>query len=450
MSEVFGSVWWLIVTLGVLVTFHEFGHFVVARRCGVKVLRFSIGFGKALWSRRDRLGTEFVVAAIPLGGYVKMLDEREGDVATEDLPQAHNRKTVGQRMAISAAGPLFNLVFAVFAFWLVMVIGKPDFQPVLAAPTGLAATAGFKAGDRIVAIGDEKIATWSEALDALAARSIEGASTDIEVQTAAGGTAVRTLALDRLANRGDAEKAWPEIGLHRQGPPVPAIAAKVRGGMPAAQGGLRDGDRIVAVNGTPVDDFVALGGLIQKEAAKSPTLRFGIERGGQRLDLDVRAIRRADGGGARWITGIEAPQVTVEPDDVQRYGPLAAIPVALAETWDQSTRMLKLIGQMVTGQASTKNIQGIISIGQAANATAHMGVARFFSFLAAVSLGLAVMNLLPIPILDGGHLLYYLIELVKGSPVSERAQMAGQYVGLMLLVALMGLAFYNDILRIAS
>ena len=268
MSEVFGSVWWLIVTLGVLVTFHEFGHFVVARRCGVKVLRFSIGFGKALWSRRDRLGTEFVVAAIPLGGYVKMLDEREGDVATEDLPQAHNRKTVGQRMAISAAGPLFNLVFAVFAFWLVMVIGKPDFQPVLAAPTGLAATAGFKAGDRIVAIGDEKIATWSEALDALAARSIEGASTDIEVQTAAGGTAVRTLALDRLANRGDAEKAWPEIGLHRQGPPVPAIAAKVRGGMPAAQGGLRDGDRIVAVNGTPVDDFVALGGLIQKEAAK--------------------------------------------------------------------------------------------------------------------------------------------------------------------------------------
>jgi regulator of sigma E protease len=353
-------------------------------------------------------------------------------------------------MAISAAGPLFNLVFAVFAFWLVLVIGKPDFQPVLATSTNLAATAGFQPGDRIVAIGDEKIATWSEALDALALRSIEGMPTDVTVETSAGGNVVRKLPLDRLSNRGDAEKAWPEIGLHRQGPPVPAVAAKVRSGMPAAQGGLKDGDRIVSINGTTVDDFVALGELIQKEAAKSPALRFGVERGGQHMDLDVRAIRQDDGGGERWVTGIEAPQITVEPDTVLRYGPLAAIPAALTETWDQTTRMLKLIGQMLTGQASPKNVQGIISIGQAANATAHMGVAWFFSFLAAVSLGLAVMNLLPIPILDGGHLLYYLIELVKGSPVSERAQIAGQYVGLMLLVALMGLAFYNDILRIAS
>jgi len=446
MSEFFGSVWWLIVTLGVLITFHEFGHFVVARRCGVKVLRFSIGFGKALWSRRDRLGTEYVIAAIPLGGYIKMLDEREGDVAPEDLALAHNRKPVGQRMAISAAGPLFNLVFAVFAFWLVMVIGKPDYQPVLAASTGLAATSGFQAGDRIVAIGDEKIATWSEALDALAIRSIEGAPTDVAVETSDGGKAVRKLPLDHLVNRGDAEKAWPEIGLHRQGPAIPAVAAEVQAGSPAAQGGLKDGDRIVAINGTPVDDFVAIGELIQKEAAKSPALRFKVDRGGQTLDLDIRAIRQDD----RWIAGFKPPQITVEPDTVLRYGPLAAIPAALTETWDQTTKMLKLIGQMVTGHASPKNVQGIISIGQAANATAHMGVAWFFNFLAAVSLGLAVMNLLPIPILDGGHLLYYLIELVKGSPVSERAQIAGQYVGLMLLVALMGLAFYNDILRIAS
>jgi len=452
MSEFLGSVWWLIVTLGVLITFHEYGHFVVARRCGVKVLKFSIGFGKALWSRFDRQGTQYVIAAIPLGGYVKMLDEREvtGAVGPKGLEGAHNRASVGARMAISAAGPLFNLVFAVFAFWLVLVIGKPDYQPIVAAPTGLSATAGFEAGDRIVAIGGEKIATWSEAIEGLAQRAIDGAPVDVAVETASGASVVRKLPLDRLASHGDADKALGEIGLRHKGPLVPAIAAKVRSGMPAAEGGLQDGDRIVAINGTEVADFVALGELIQKEAAKSPALHFGIERAGQPLNLTVNAIRQDDGSGERWITGIEAPQVTVEPDAVQRYGPLDAIPAAFAETWDQTKRMLKLIGQMVTGQASPKNIQGIITIGQAANATAHMGVAWFLSFLAAVSLGLGVMNLLPIPILDGGHLLYYLIELVKGSPVSERAQIAGQYVGLVLLVALMGLAFYNDILRIAS
>jgi regulator of sigma E protease len=452
MSEFLGSAWWLIVTLGVLVTFHEFGHFVVARRCGVRVLKFSIGFGKALWSRFDRQGTQYVIAAIPLGGYVKMLDEREvtGAVGPEGLEGAHNRASVGVRMAISAAGPAFNLIFAVFAFWLVLVIGKPDFQPIVGAPTGLAATAGFEAGDRILAIGDEKIATWSDAVETLAQRGIDGAPVDVAVETAAGDKIVRKLPLDRLASRGDADKALGEIGLRHKAPFVPAVAAKVRRGMPAAEGGLADGDRIVAINGTPVSDFVALGDLIQKEAAKSPTLRFEVERGGQHLDLNVQAIRQDDGGGERWITGIEAPQVTLEPDAVQRQGPLAAIPAAFSETWTQTTRMLKLIGQMVTGQASPKNIQGILTIGQAANATANMGVAWFLSFLAAVSLGLGVMNLLPIPILDGGHLLYYLIELVKGSPVSERAQIAGQYVGLVLLVALMGLAFYNDILRIAS
>jgi regulator of sigma E protease len=447
MSEVFGSVWWLIVTLGVLITFHEFGHFVVARRCGVKVLRFSVGFGKALWSRRDRHGTEFVIAAIPLGGYVKMLDEREGDVPAADLDQAHNRKPVLQRMAIAAAGPVFNLVFAVAAFWLVLVIGKPDFQPVVAEPTGLAEVAGFKAGDRIESVGDEKVSTWTDALGAIAQGAIDARPLDVAVRAADGAAVTRRLPLDKLRNPGDIEKALPEIGLSLQGPKVPPIAANVVGGMPAAAAGVEDGDRIVAVNDTPVATFQALGELIQKEAAKSPVLKFGVERGGRHLDLDVRPVQQGEEGKQRWVTGIEAPD---SHDALLRYGPLAAVPAAFQETWHSTTRMFKLLGQIVTGQASTKNISGIISIGQAANTTAHMGVAWFFDFLAAVSLSLAVMNLLPIPILDGGHLLYYLIELVKGSPVSERTQVAGQYVGLMLLVALMGLAFYNDILRIAS
>jgi len=450
MSEFFGSVWWLIVTLGVLITFHEFGHFVVARRCGVKVLRFSVGFGKALWTRKDKLGTEFVIAAIPLGGYVKMLDEREGDVAPAELEHAHNRKPVLQRMAIAAAGPLFNLVFAVAAFWLMLVIGKPDYQPIVAEPTGLAAEAGFKAGDRILSIGAEPINTFTDVNEALANAALDGRAIDVTVRTPNGEEAVRKLALDRLPGGGDLEKAFPAIGIGLKPPTVPAIADKVRSGMPAATAGLEDGDRILAINGTPVTDFIALGDLIQKEAAKSPVLGFEVERAGQHLDLTVRAVQQDSevaGQPSRWITGIEAPDAH---DAVLRLGPVAAIPAAFGETWRASGNMLKLIGQIFSGQASTKNISGIITIGQAANSSVHMGVAWFLDFLALVSLSLAIMNLLPIPILDGGHLLYYLIELIKGSPVSERAQVAGQYVGLMLLVALMGLAFYNDILRIAS
>jgi len=449
MSEVFGSVWWLIVTLGVLITFHEFGHFVVARRCGVKVLRFSVGFGKALWTRRDRHGTDFVIAAIPLGGYVKMLDEREGDVAPADLDQAHNRKPVLQRMAIAAAGPVFNLVFAVAAFWLMLVIGKPDFLPVVAEPTGLAAEAGFHGGDRMLAIGDEPVETWTDAIESLARHVLDGGAVDVSVRTADGSEAVRKLALDRLPDRGDLEKALPQLGLKLKFPSVPAVAANVRSGMPAAVAGLEDGDRIVAVNGTPVADFAALGDTIQKEAAKSPVLAFEVQRGTEHQNLTVHAVKQdgATDQPARWVTGIEAPDAH---DAVLRYGPIAAVPAAFAETWHAAGNMLTLIGQIFTGQASTKNISGIISIGQAANSSAHMGLAWFLDFLALVSLSLAIMNLLPIPILDGGHLLYYLIELVKGSPVSERTQVAGQYVGLMLLVALMGLAFYNDILRIAS
>jgi regulator of sigma E protease len=446
MSEFFGSVWWLIVTLGVLITFHEYGHFVVARRCGVKVLRFSVGFGKALWSRRDRHGTEFVVAAIPLGGYVKMLDEREGDVPAAELDQAHNRKSVGQRMAISVAGPLFNLVFAVAAFWLMLVVGKPDYPPVVGEATGLAASAGFASGDRILSIDGRPVAAWTDAFESIVRQALDARPTEIEVRTAGGTDTVRHLALDRLSDPGNIEHDIGEIGLKLK-PPVPAVVANLAAGMPAAKAGLEKGDRIVAVNGVPIADFAALGATIQKEAAASPKLAFTVDRGGKRLELPVEVMRQGEGDAQRWIVGVEAPDARVAQ---LRYGPLAAVPAALRETWRQTRDMLGLLGSIVTGHASAKNIGGIISIGQAANASAEMGFAWFVNFLGAVSLTLAVMNLLPIPILDGGHLLYYLIELVKGSPVSERTQIAGQYVGLMLIVALMGLAFYNDILRIAS
>jgi regulator of sigma E protease len=448
MSEFFGSVWWLIVTLGVLITFHEFGHFVVARRCGVKVLKFSVGFGKALWSRFDSKGTQFVIAAIPLGGYVKMLDEREveGAVGPKGLEGAHNRASVGARMAIAAAGPAFNLVFAVAAFWLMLVVGKPDYPPVVGETTGLAAAAGFASGDRITDVNGEPVTAWTDAFERIMRQALDARPTDVTVRTAHGADAVRRLPLDRLTDPGNIEHDIDEIGLKLK-PPVPAVVAAVSPGMPAAKAGLEKDDRIVAINSTPIADFAALGETIQKEAAKSPNLAFTIERSGQRLDRSVEVVRQGEGDAQRWIVGIEAPNARVAQ---LRYGPLAAVPAALKETWRQAKDMLGLLGSIVTGHASAKNIGGIISIGQAANASAEMGFAWFINFLGAVSLTLAVMNLLPIPILDGGHLLYYLIEFVKGSPVSERTQVAGQYVGLMLLVALMGLAFYNDILRIAS
>jgi regulator of sigma E protease len=446
MSEFIGSVWWLIVTLGVLVTFHEYGHFVVARLCGVKVLRFSVGFGKALWSRRDRQGTEYVVAAIPLGGYVKMLDEREGDVPAAELDQAHNRKPVLQRMAIAAAGPVFNLVFAVAAFWLMLVVGKPDYPPIIGEPTGLAASAGFETGDRITAINGEPVSAWMDVSERIMRQSVEAKPTDVTVHTAQGADLVRRLPLDRLADPGNLEHTWSELGLKLK-PPIPAVVHAVSPGLPAAKAGLAKDDRIVAVNGTPIADFLALGETIQKEAAKSPNLAFTIERGGERLERSVEVVRQGDGDAQRWIVGIEAPNARVAQ---LQYGPLAAVPAAFRETWRQARDMLGLLGSIVTGQASAKSIGGIITIGQSANASAELGFAWFVNFLGAVSLTLAIMNLLPVPILDGGHLLYYLIELVKGSPVSERIQIAGQYVGMVLIVALMGLAFYNDILRIAS
>jgi regulator of sigma E protease len=252
MNEFFGSVWWLIVTLGLLVTFHEFGHFIVARMCGVKVLRFSVGFGKPLWMRRDRRGTEFAIAAIPLGGYVKMLDEREGEVAPEELDQAHNRKPVGQRMAIAAAGPAFNLIFTVFAFWLMFVVGKPDFLPIVAAPTGIAAEAGIKAGDRITAINGDSIDSWSKAIQKLGENAVGRYDTAIEVRTAAGADERRTLAFSQLPADVGEDQLFERIGLRLAPRDRPAEIGSVPDGKPAAAAGIKVGDRILRINGREV------------------------------------------------------------------------------------------------------------------------------------------------------------------------------------------------------
>ena len=448
MSTFLGSVWWLIVTLGLLVTFHEFGHYWVARRCGVKVLRFSVGFGRALWSRTARDGTEYRIAAIPLGGYVKMLDAREGDVAAADRAQEFTGKPVWQRIAIVAAGPVFNLIFAVAAFWLMFMLGKPDAVPVVGTPPAqtLAAQAGFQDGDRLLAIDGDGVDTWSGALDMLGSDMLSRHPVDVRVRRADGEERDLRLALDKLPADVDVSKAFGQVGLKLQ--PVPAIAAEVIPGSPASRGGLRGGDRIVSIDGHAVSSFGDVGRLIGELAPKSATLDFVVERDGRTLTLPVTAeYSKPDAGPERWHIGVGAPQPL---SATLRYGPFEAMGKALASTWDKTAATLKMIGGMLTGQASARNLSGVITIAQVANTSAHMGLGWFLEFLGLISLSLAILNLLPIPILDGGHLLYYLIELVKGSPVSERTMVAGQFVGMALLAALVGLAFYNDILRLAS
>jgi len=441
MTEFFGSVWWLIVSLGILVTFHEFGHYWVARRFGVRVLRFSVGFGKPLWSRKGKDGTEYVIAALPLGGYVKFLDDREVEVAPHEQQESFNAKPVGQRIAIVAAGPIANLLLCVAFLWLMFVIGKPDYLPELGPATGIAAEAGFEQGDRVLAVGDRETPTLTDAGFALSKAVMDREPTPVRVRTAAGRDVTRVLPLDRPGLELRENQPFQDLGLSLNLPPV--IAEVPEGG--AAFGRLLPGDRIQAINGERVDSYDQVGPTLQRVSAPGETLSIRVLRNGQAREIRVDP-RLVDVGGTRvWQLGILGAPLT--QDALLRFGPLQAVPAALKQTGQMTSDIFGMLGRMITGKASLQNISGPVTIARVANGSANLGPAWFLSFLAILSLSLCIMNLLPIPVLDGGHLLYYLIELVKGSPVGERALVAGQYVGLAFLASLMGLAFYNDIFR---
>jgi regulator of sigma E protease len=444
MTSFFGSVFWLLVTLGVLVTFHEFGHYWVARRCGVKVLRFSIGFGKAIWKRIGRDGTEYWIAAIPLGGYVKMLDAREGEVDPALRDQEFTGKSVWKRIAIVAAGPGFNVIFSIAALWLMFMLGRSDYAPIVTAtPDSIAAEAGIQPGDRILSVNGRQVSTWSDSMDAVGNALLALTPLPLTVRHADGQTRELVLPLDRLPAGQPIDQYFGKLGL-RLAPP-PAIAGTVKPGQPAALGGIQGGDRIVSINGQPVGDFDSLGKLVQSAAATSPRLSIGVLRDGRPLTLAVTATWESLGDQpAKWMLGVAPPPP--EPATVQ-YSPARALGAAFTTTWRNTRQTFGMIGEMLSGHASTKNISSVIGIAQYANASAQMGLAWFLQFLAMVSLSLAILNLLPIPVLDGGHLLYYLIELVKGSPVSEQAMIIGQYIGLVLLFSLVGWTLFNDIQR---
>jgi len=449
MSEVLGSLWWLIISIGLLVTIHEFGHFWVARRCGVKVLRFSIGFGKPLWLRKAADGTEYAIGAIPLGGYVKMLDEREFEIPDALIPQAFNRKPVWQRIAIVAAGPLANLVLCVALLWGMFVIGRPDFAPVIGDVAGLAAESGLRRGDTVLRIGERDTPTWSEVQLALLPYALDREDVAVRIRAENGAEANRRLPLSRLPAKFDERRAVQVVGLAGRHELRPTVIGRIAPGAPA-WGVLAEGDRVTALDGDPVRSWDDLSAAVTKLGQRGGTAMIEVARNGDRLALEVAPKRMTTPDGETYwglgLTSAAAPEPA--RDAVLRYGPLQAVPAALREGVHQAEQLFAMIGRAFTGRVSLQNtVAGPVTIGRAANAYARNGPAWYLQLLALLSLSLGILNLLPIPILDGGHLLYYLIELVKGSPVSERVMAAGHFVGLALIASLMGLAFYNDILN---
>ncbi|RFF30313.1 RIP metalloprotease RseP [Wenzhouxiangella sediminis] len=457
MLDILGPILWLAVALGLLVTFHEFGHFWVARRSGVRVLQFSIGFGPALWSRTGRDGTEYRVAAIPLGGYVRMLDEREAPVADDELDQAFNRKPLGQRMAIVAAGPAFNFIFAIAAFWLMFVVGVPETRPVVGETSGIAAEAGLENEDLIVRVGDADTQTWTHVLLELMPHALDGESVTVVTERPGGGRRTLELPLQRMPADFDESRALEAIGLSPWRPDLPPVVGEVSPATPADRAGLQSGDRIVSIAGEPVEGWRDVARLIPAhgldEQDTTRELDMQVERDGRLLELALTPELR-DG---RAVIGIQSPP----PDDatradmeraftVLRHGPVDAVGQAFAETGRLTAATFGMLGRMITGSASLSNLSGPITIAQMAHSSALLGFSRFLFFLGLISLSLAIINLLPIPVLDGGHLMYYLVELVKGSPVSEKTQIAGQYLGILMVVGLMSLAIFNDLLRLFS
>ncbi len=449
MTEFIGSVWWLIVSLGVLVTFHEFGHYWVARRCGVRVLRFSVGFGKPLWSRRGRDGTEFAIAAIPLGGYVKMLDEREGEVPEDEAHAAFNRQSVWKRIAIVLAGPVANLILCVVLLWAMFVVGRPDYAPVVGIAEGIAAQAGLRRGDTVLSVGERDTPTWSELQMALLPVALDRDDAALRVRAADGAERTATLRLSRLPDGIDERLLLSHVGVTPRHGLRPPVVGQVSPGTPAT-GQLRAGDRVLSIDGQAVAWFDDIGPVLQAAGARGGPVPLVIQRDGQRLALLLTPQRADDGAGGRyWRLGIAAVRPDAPAKDaLLRYGPVAAVPAALREGRYQAEQLFAMIGRAFSGRVSVQNtVGGPVTIARTANAYAQLGPAWYLTVLALLSLSLGILNLLPIPLLDGGHLLYYLIELIKGSPLSERAMAAGHYVGLALLAGLMGLAFYNDIVN---
>lgn len=441
-----------LVTLGILVTIHEWGHYWVARRCGVKVLQFSVGFGKALWSRRGKDGTLYTISAIPLGGFVRMLDEREGEVPEELRSQAFNNKPVLQRIAVVAAGPLVNLIFALFAYWLMFVVGVSAIKPVVGdvVESSPAATASLPVDVEIVGVDGVDVRSWEEVNLRLAARVGETGTISLLAKTSPASIA-QEYRLEINEWQVDLENQSPlsAAGVIPFRPEIDSVLGQIVEGGAAESAGLESGDQIISVNGEPVNEWMMLVKKIQ--ASPGSLLELEVLRDGSELMIDVTPAERpgADGRPQGFIgAGVQMPEWPEGMIRTIEYGPFAAIPAAFNKTTQMIGLTLDSIWKMIEGVISVKNLSGPITIAKVAGASAASGFEPFISFLAYLSISLGVLNLLPIPVLDGGHLVYYVIELVRGKPVSEKVQLIGFKIGMAVLLSLMTLAIVNDFMRL--
>ncbi|WP_025120884.1 MULTISPECIES: sigma E protease regulator RseP [unclassified Serratia (in: enterobacteria)] len=440
-----------IIALGILITVHEFGHFWVARRCGVRVERFSIGFGRALWRRTDRQGTEYVIAMIPLGGYVKMLDERVETVAPELRHEAFNNKTVCQRAAIVSAGPIANFLFAILAYWIVFIIGVPSYRPVIGeiTPQSIAANAEISPGMELKSVDGIETPDWESVRLALVTK-IGDAQTEVEIAPFGSSQKVsKTLDLRHWSFEPDKEDPVRSLGMVPRGPQIESVLAEVQAGSAAQKAGLQAGDRIVKVDGQLLGRWVTLVKRIHN--APGQPLVLEIERNGAPLSLtlipDTKPVGKDKAVGFAGII----PKVIPLPDEyktIRQYGPFSALYQAGDKTWQLMHLTVSMVGKLITGDVKLNNLSGPISIAQGAGASAEVGFVYYMMFLALISVNLGIINLFPLPVLDGGHLLFLAIEKLKGGPVSERVQDYSYRIGSILLVLLMGLALFNDFSRL--
>lgn len=445
MSDFFSQAFWFIITIGILVTVHEWGHFMVARWCGVHVERFSVGFGKALFSRIGKNGTQYQIAAIPLGGYVKMLDEREQAVAPEMQAFAFNRQSVAKRFAIVLAGPMANLILCVAFLWAALSLGSQELRPLLGKPEGLALAAGFESGDEIQAIGNMPVQTWNDALPTIAIAAMDHRAVNVRVLTASGESLSRNLALDQLKADYQQDQLLQEIGLTPYFAAPDALVGAIIADGPS-DGVLKVGDRILAIDGQTIKVFTDIAAALSKHASPNRNLTVDIQRNGQPYRVLLAPVAQNVEGASVWRIGVASIAAT----KTMQYPLTQALPLAIQKTGRMASDSLSVIKRLLTGAASVDNLSGPIGIAKAADSQASWGLSSFLGFLAAISLALCIMNLLPIPMLDGGHLLFLSWEAIAGRPVSDSMQVAGQSIGLFLLLGLMGIAIFNDFFRIIS
>ena len=440
---------YFIIAISVLVAVHEYGHYIVGRWCGMKVLRFSIGFGKPVltWTGRDKDRTEYCVSAVPLGGYVRFLDSREGYIAPEDEGRAFDQRPIPARIAVLLAGPLFNFLFAIAAYWVLFASGVPSILPTVGEveADSYADVAGLQSGDRIIAVGDKETSDWESALIAILDNVSGEGSVALRLQNASGSerTAVINIG-ENSSELTEPGKIFTGLGFQAWRPP--AVVGEVVPGGAASNTDLAAGDRIVAVAGVDVRS----GGELITEVSARPgeTVTLDYFRGEQRHSTNVTIKAELVNDETIGRIGVQLERGPEGFVYLRKYGPLDSLTQSIQKTWDTMAFTVRMLGRMVTGDVSIKNISGPINIAQFAGDSAERGLNQFLTFLALVSISLGVLNLLPVPVLDGGQIVYQTVELLKGSPMSERSQIIGQQFGILALFLLMSFAVYNDISRI--